>query len=97
MGRGGFMVISRLWAREFHPKSAVYGGRLCVKSSVWSQTTYRWCGAEFWRRGYQLRCCPRHLTGGSRLRDWSQNSSRDVSERDVNVTKLNYIQGEAPR
>ncbi|GBL83396.1 hypothetical protein AVEN_110700-1 [Araneus ventricosus] len=56
-GTGGFQVrnpiplkIRRVW------------GLLYVKSYVGEQTSSRWCGAEVWRRGCQLRCRPRHLT-----------------------------------
>ncbi|GBN87606.1 hypothetical protein AVEN_79573-1 [Araneus ventricosus] len=35
---------------------------LPVKSYVGGKTSSRWCGAEIWRGGCHLRCCPRHLS-----------------------------------
>ncbi|GBN85259.1 hypothetical protein AVEN_41124-1 [Araneus ventricosus] len=36
-------------------------GPVAHKSYVWNQTSFCWCGAEIWRGGCQLRCCPCHL------------------------------------
>lgn len=45
----------------FHERTAVCAG--LVKVKIERRSNVHFCGVEVWRRGYQLRCNPRHMTG----------------------------------
>ncbi|GBO29783.1 hypothetical protein AVEN_93590-1, partial [Araneus ventricosus] len=58
------------------------------KSYVDGQTSFRWCGTEVWRSGYQLGCHPRHLTVVQNYEVSPNIALILVLKRDVNVAKL---------
>ncbi|GBM58150.1 hypothetical protein AVEN_213035-1 [Araneus ventricosus] len=67
-GRGGLEVRSQPLSRKAPGskpdllKIPAHVGLLHAKLYVVGQTSSRWCGAEVWKGGCQLRCRPRHLT-----------------------------------
>ncbi|GBO08880.1 hypothetical protein AVEN_140990-1 [Araneus ventricosus] len=64
-GRGGLVARSRLWGRRVPgSKPDSTEDPSCIGPTAFTrsgQTSSRWCGAEAWRGGCQLRCrpCPR--------------------------------------